>query len=429
MGFQFAHIETYSRKSDANGRSVGFVLDEAAREPHACTHVEQPGEPTVVYGVGPREVRALHDDLVAKAGAVDKTGKRRIARVDQHTLLTVIASHPATSEEVRADPALAADVDRWQGLAVAWLRERHGDDLVGVVRHDDESHPHLHVYVLPRSLESMKAKGLHPGVVAKEQAVAAARAAGDDAKTANKRGDRAYKAAMREWQDSYWHAVGLPCGQTRVGPGKRSLSKASWQAEQAHAEQVGVLVRTAAAAQAEVDVVAGRRAEVDALAEHAAAAVAEAKNEAARAKAEADALVAAARVEAARLVAGARRQADGIISKARQQATRLVDDARASARAMGSVLGSVFYGITGQAPSKAEARGAEAVRVEAEARESGLRGEMSELRREVKELRRGLSEARADIRRLAGERDELRAVLDSRLPAGLRPSLAAPPVR
>lgn len=415
-GFQFVHMETYSRKADARGRSVGFVLQEAAREPVACLHVENPGVPTVVHGVGPAEVAVLHDELVAGAGSVDKKGKRRPARVDQHTLLTVIASHPITSKDMRADPAKAAEVERWQGLVVAWLREQHGDDLVSVVRHDDESHPHLHAYVLPGS-SSMKARELHPGVVAKAEAKVAALAEGDTDKLANKKGDRAYKAAMRGWQDDYWLKVGLPCGQTRLGPGGRSLKKPQWKAEQEQVERVALLERRAAEAEARIGRADGALAE--AQAERAAAlAEAEAARVAAEvAKAEADRMLQEAKQEAAGIVGRARRQAAGIVEKAKGAAARLVEDARASTRSVGVRFGEVLFGLVGQAPAKVEARariqGAEEEREVAAVRESGLEAEVRELRGEVRAVRKQLTEAMATIRGIATERDDLRQKLQA----------------
>lgn len=418
MGFQFAHMETYSRKPDAKGRSVGFVLQEAAREPAACLHVGQPGAPTVVHGVGPADVALLHEALVAKAGSTDKAGKRRAARVDQHTLLTVIASHPVTSGDVRADPAKADDVERWQSLVVAWLRERHGGDLVSVVRHDDESHPHLHAYVLPSSA-SMKARELHPGVVAKAEVRETAAAAGDDAKVANRKGDLAYKAAMRSWQDEYWRKVGLPCGQTRIGPGNRSLSKAAWQAEQAQVERVVMLEERAAVAAARIErareSVPGLRSELAGAKAARDAAVAEA----AVARVEAVATAEAAKAAADLVVKDARREAAGIIGRAKREAARLVDEAVASARTMGATLGSVLYGLVGQSPSKVEARAAEAGRAAAAAREAALRATVEGVRGECRSLRRELADALGSIRRVAGERDELRAVVAARsMPAG-----------
>ena len=202
MGFQFVHIETYSRKADKHGRSVDFVLAEAGRRPDASQHVSSPMPPRVVLGESVEGVRALHDARVAGASTTTKAGQLRRLRSDQHTLLTVVASHPATMDEVRADPAKAAEVEVWQRRAVDWMRRQWGSQLVSVLRHDDEGHPHLHAYVLPSDLE-LRARLLHAGVAAKLQAAGVAVSEGADPRTANKRGDDVYRRAMRSLQDAY----------------------------------------------------------------------------------------------------------------------------------------------------------------------------------------------------------------------------------
>lgn len=235
MSFQFVHLETYARKPDAKGRSTGFVLAEARRDPAASIHVSVPRTPVVVYGVDPEQVESLHDAAADAARTMPKNGKPRKIRVDQHTLLTVVASHPYTIAEVHSDPKKRVEVDRWEELTVAWLQERYGDALVSVVRHEDESHWHLHAYILPRVL-GMRAVALHPGQMAKAEVMAAGPDADEDSKTLNRRGDKAYRAAMRAWQDSYFEAVGVKCGLTRLGPARRRLTRAEWQAERTQAK-------------------------------------------------------------------------------------------------------------------------------------------------------------------------------------------------
>lgn len=230
MAYQFVHIEVYSRRG-SKGRSVDYVLDEAERRPGAHPHVARPRPPTVVHGVSIEQVRAMHHERAGKARQTLANGKDRAIRQDQNTLLTVILSHPALTVDLQ-DPGTAADVGAWQERSVAWLKAEHGDRLVSVIRHDDEAHPHLHAYVLPDD-PAMKATALHPGYTAKAAAMA-----GRSGKEANKEGDRAYRDAMRHWQDRYWADVGLPCGLTRIGPGRRRLDRKAWQAEKQAAATV-----------------------------------------------------------------------------------------------------------------------------------------------------------------------------------------------
>lgn len=339
MSFQFVHMELYSRKG-RDGRDVDFVLGEAARRPDASLHVSDPRPPQVVYGAELDALRDLHDSRAASAKVTLASGKQRAVRKDQNTLLTVVASHPATIESCQSDAETRIAVERWEALTVHWLRQQFGAQLVSVVRHIDEAHPHLHAFVLPGDVE-MRAARLHPGQAAKGEVMAAGPDEGEDGKSLNARGDMAYKAAMREWQDSYWQAAGMPSGLTRLGPGRRRLSRAAWHAEQAQA-------RAVVAAQTRVE----------SLQVQAALHVQEARSVAAaelvKARREASRMVAAAvasRAEATRLHAAAAarvRTASDLISRARREAQRILRVASAEGqrlRSLGSRIRSLWDGL------------------------------------------------------------------------------------
>lgn len=235
MAYQFIHLESWSRKPDAKGRSTDFIFDEASRKPIASVHVADPKPPTVIYGVGVDEVRQMHDAAAASAMTPGARGKLRKLDSKQKTLHTVVASHPYTVEEVRADPKKAKEVRDWERRTVAWLQEQYGPALKSVVRHTDEKQWHVHAYVLPTHDPQLRAGIYHPGAVAKKVVKAAGRRDGEDGKALNKRADVAYKSAMRDWQDSYHEAVAVPCGLTRLGPSRRRLTREEWKAEQAQA--------------------------------------------------------------------------------------------------------------------------------------------------------------------------------------------------
>lgn len=235
MSYQFVHLEAFSRKGDGKGRSTAFVFNEARRDPDASLHVANPLTPVVVYGVGVDEVERLHDAAADAAMTTPKGGKPRRIQKTQHTLMTVVASHPATMEEVRTDTRTRREVAEWETRTIGWLRQQYRGRLVSVVRHEDESHYHIHAYVLPDD-PAMRASALHPGQCAKAAIMAGGPAEGEDTKALNKRGDLAYRAAMREWQDLYHEMVAAPCGLTRLGPARRRLTRAEWQREQAQAK-------------------------------------------------------------------------------------------------------------------------------------------------------------------------------------------------
>lgn len=248
MAHQFVHMENFSRKGDRKGRSTSFVFGEATRRPDASLHVRDPLPPVVVHGLPLDEVERLHDDMAAAARTTPKGGKEKAIRQDQHTLVTVVMSHPYTVQEVKNDPAKQREVADWERRNVAWLKEQFGGALVSVIRHEDETHNHLHAYALPPD-RAMKASLMHPGQVAKA-AVLASPQPDEDQKSVIKRSDHAYKAAMREWQDGYHQAVAVPCGLTRLGPAKRRLTRAEWQAEKVQAKALQVTLDRAKVVQA-----------------------------------------------------------------------------------------------------------------------------------------------------------------------------------
>ncbi len=266
MSYQFIHLESWSRKPDATGRSTDFVFDEASRRPLASVHVAEPKPPTVIYGVDVDEVRQMHDAAAATAMTPGARGKLRKLDSKQKTLHTVVASHPYTVEEVLADPKKAAEVREWERRTVAWLREQYGPALKSVIRHMDEKQWHIHAYVLPTHDPQMRAGVYHPGVTAKKAVKAAGPRDGEDAKALNKRADVAYKSAMREWQDSYHESVAVHCGLTRIGPARRQLTREQWKAEQAQAKALKNAVERAEVIRRQgQDYVAKTRAEAAAI--------------------------------------------------------------------------------------------------------------------------------------------------------------------
>lgn len=250
MTFQFVHLESWSRKPDSKGRSTDFVFDEVSRRPSASLHVQNPKPPTTIYGMHVEQVRTMHDAAAAMAMTPGARGKLRKIAVSQKTLHTVVASHPHTIEEVRADKAKQAEVRQWERLTIEWLKKLYGPALKSVIRHTDETHWHVHAYVVNSRDPELKAISYHPGVVAKRAVKAAGRRPGEDGKTLNKRADLAYQGAMREWQDSYHEAVAVPCGLTRLGPKRRRLTRAEWHAEQTQAKALKQAVERAAAVDA-----------------------------------------------------------------------------------------------------------------------------------------------------------------------------------
>lgn len=230
MAYQFIHIETYARKcrqkiskgKDAglskDGRTVAAIFDEAERVPDACLHVTNPQPPSVVFGKTVSETRAYHDAIVDSL----KDAQGRKVRSTQNTLLAGVVSYP---EEMKD-----AGYEKWERLNLAYLQKKYGDDLISVVRHEDEAHPHLHFFVIPKD---GNARLLNPGV--REKLAAVANGASD------KEGNRIYKEAMRQFQNEYFAEVGIKTGLQRIGPGRQRMSKGAYSQKCAEAELVAEL--------------------------------------------------------------------------------------------------------------------------------------------------------------------------------------------
>lgn len=62
--------------------------------------------------------------------------------------MTCIASHPSLTHQIESDPEARRKYDDWVEYNLAFFRQMFGDELVGVVEHLDEEHPHLHGFIL-----------------------------------------------------------------------------------------------------------------------------------------------------------------------------------------------------------------------------------------------------------------------------------------
>ncbi|MCQ1770361.1 plasmid recombination protein [Neorhizobium galegae] len=408
MAFQFVHMAAYSRKGDGKGRSTGFVFGEARRDPGASVHVANPSPPVVVFGVGVDEVERLHDATADAATTIPKGGKPRKIQKSQHTLMTVVASHPHTMEEVRADPERRREAEEWENRTVAWLRSQYGDKLVSVVRHEDESHYHLHAYVLPDD-PAMRASALHPGQTAKAAIMAAGPVDGEDSKALNKRGDASYRSAMRSWQDSYYEAVGIPCGLARLGPQRRRLTRDQWHAEQVQAKALKATIERAQAVKARGEsFVASTKEDVAAIREEAAAVQAEAARQLAAAK-----TATAAALSAQDKAVAEQRKARSMMTRVREEAAR-VREATAKLQRLPGALRSLFDGFKQskvadriRAAVEAEIEGLRRTAADAADRATAASTARQEAEQRAKNLRANLTDT---ARELAAARQELAAL-------------------
>lgn len=233
MSFQFIRTEAYSRKADNGNRTVAWILDEVERNPSACSHIANPEPPTIVFGSSVAELRSLHDHAVVNAKITISSGHTRAISSAQNTLLTIVASHPFEPREVRESKEKMDEYESWEIDTVRWLKVKYGEAFKLAVRHMDESHMHIHAYVLPSDL---KANDIHPGARAKRFQRETAIKQGLGPKLADKIGDDAYKAAMTEWQKSYYEEVSAKHGFSEDGPSLKRLTRAEWYQEKINAQ-------------------------------------------------------------------------------------------------------------------------------------------------------------------------------------------------
>lgn len=229
----FAHKQTYSLKGNSKSRSVRDIVHENERLDGACPHVSDPRPPVILEGMRPSAVVDLIESRMVEQNRLlrrlrkeqpDRRGDLRAIRIDTHVLIASVFSFP--------DPV--ADMDkaeylRWRSDVTAFARDdaaRNGAEVLSIIEHRDESHPHVHVLAVSICADDnmrMDAKRCHEGHLAQGRH----REGGWSGSPS-----RSYKQAMRGWQDRYHAEVGSRHGQARTGPKRRRLDRATWKAEQ-----------------------------------------------------------------------------------------------------------------------------------------------------------------------------------------------------
>lgn len=227
--YQFIHIESYSRtapKSSKKGSNwnVADIVAEGNREPGATPHIESPEPPVLLHG---KPLDELHGTCETWAASM-KDARGHKLRKDALCLVAGVVSAPHDIPQ--------ADWEAFKIEVIEWLKEKYGDRLETVIEHTDEPHPHIHFYVVPKPGERFEV--IHDG-----------KAAALDAKSnGGLKGEQnaAYKQAMRGFQDEFYDKVGIDHGFTRIGPGKRRLTREEWKLEQIQAAAAAHAISKAA---------------------------------------------------------------------------------------------------------------------------------------------------------------------------------------
>ena len=227
MTFQFLHIDTVARavpkKATAKRWSLRDVLAEAGRDTAACPHIEAPRPPRRLFGLALPEVERATLCQAEEA----RDAKDRKLRKDAPVMLAGVLSYPVAVADM--NECARVDYAAWEMRSLRWLSNRYGNTLASVVRHEDETYPHLHYFIVPHLTgdKRLDFEAVHPGIAARE----AEKRAGKSAKEAS----RAYCEAMRGLQDDFHAHVGQFHGHLREGPRRRRLSRGAYLAEKRNA--------------------------------------------------------------------------------------------------------------------------------------------------------------------------------------------------
>lgn len=182
------------------------VLAEASRHPDFCAHVEDPKEPQWPTG-SPRLVELAIDEYMSKSAPVlTKNGTlvQRKRRRDHRCLVAGVVTWPDSVVICRSSdypPDKVKALKLWSQLSKEWLFEQFAENLIAVCSHVDESHPHLHFFIVG------DAQRLHPGMRSelvnnKRLEVSVERYI-------------AHKKGLKAWLDDFHLHVGQPCGLLR----------------------------------------------------------------------------------------------------------------------------------------------------------------------------------------------------------------------
>jgi hypothetical protein len=213
-GYQFIHVDSFARstgKGKAGGHTIRSIANEADRIEGNFPHVQTPQAPQILYGVSANKAADLSEEWAEESK--DPTGRK--IRKDGLCLLAGVISYPNEGqnwEDFRAD-------------SVNWLKKKYGECLKSVIEHTDESHKHIHFYCVPK--KGARFESIHEGRLASNTARLEGKLKGQQ--------NTAYKEAMKAFQDQFSEEVGMSNALTRLGPGKRRLTREGWQKEKQQA--------------------------------------------------------------------------------------------------------------------------------------------------------------------------------------------------
>lgn len=185
---QFVHVESYSRHRKGDIRAASSIIGEALREAGHHPHVEEAQPPEIHPVDPPVEAPDQFSDWLYNTMSQCREANGAYLRRTAVALITVIASMPR-------EIATPEKVTQLRDLTVEWAQEFFGSSarIPYAITHTDESHPHVHVWVIP-SREHTDANEWPLGRIF-----------------------RGRRLDFLELQDSFYEMVGHRLGMTRKG--------------------------------------------------------------------------------------------------------------------------------------------------------------------------------------------------------------------
>ena len=224
MGPQFIRFDKYgkvgahAKNSSKRKRSMFDIAAEQVREPHACPHVTAPKPHIQRFGCDPREAVAVASGLTEQA--VDARGRR--LRKDAPVVLGGVISWPEPLTECIKDAEAMARWAAFRDDSIAWIHQYWGDHLMSVVEHVDEPQPHVQfVVVAPLDADRrIRLTGIHPGLRAEKAAA--------DRGLPKRDQKKAYRSALKDFQDSFYYDVASRHGLARYGKKRQRYERDEW---------------------------------------------------------------------------------------------------------------------------------------------------------------------------------------------------------
>lgn len=208
----FAHHNTYSQKGNSKSRSVRDICAEAGREQGAAPHVEMPTKPEILQGLNPSNIPDLIESRVKEQNKTlremrkAETTKEKGIRKDTHVLSAAVFSYPDPVGQTDKE-----DYQRWREDVVQFANKdcrRQGLEVLSIIEHTDEAHPHIHVLSAPHIKPLSRLHVANPRMDAKRCHDGHKAQAAHIERGLHGSPSRSYKAAMRNWQDRYHEQVG-----------------------------------------------------------------------------------------------------------------------------------------------------------------------------------------------------------------------------